>query len=327
MILSTFQFIDEYPTIAAYLLLTIGSFATILVPYIESVAYHGKRLTNYDNKGNKKDKEELTLLHRFNLITIPKYYFTFMYLFSLICCSIPIYYHLKSINFNNNNDNIRHILESLWKHEPLLILFSLHSLRRFLECIYITIYGTSVMHVIGLIVGLVHYGITVLNLANKQLSPLDQEIAYNISLNAYTSLSSLTLSHTKRYVGILLFIFANIMQHRFHIILYRIKYNQQILKKRDENKEEEEDVNSSFKYEVPRGSWFQYCCCPHYTSEILIYISFVCLHPDPASWFMLLWVVSNLTVVAADTLRWYQSHAQLKHEIPMNWSAIIPGIF
>ena len=53
MILSTFQFIDEYPTIAAYLVLTIGSFATILVPYIKSVAYHGKRLTNYDNKGNK----------------------------------------------------------------------------------------------------------------------------------------------------------------------------------------------------------------------------------------------------------------------------------
>ena len=315
------QEIDESPIIATYLSLTIGSFATILVPYFKAVAHHGKRLNNTYTKEKEKEIGEVSLLDKFNLITIPKYYFIFMYLFSLICCSIVIYCHLKSKNMNNN------ALGLLWRNQPLIILFSFHSLRRFLECIYITIYGTSVMHLIGFIVGLTHYAITVLNLANKQIYAAKSEydidyIAHDSSLHTH-----LYLPHSIKYLALLLFIFASIMQHRFHMILYRIKHKQVTLKKADEDEDQDKDHPSLFRYEVPRGSWFQYCCCPHYTSEILIYISLVSLHPDPTSWYMLLWVVSNLAVVAMDTLRWYQSHAQLRNQIPRHWKALIPGVF
>ena len=104
------------------------------------------------------------------------------------------------------------------------------------------------------------------------------------------------------------------MQHRHHIILYRIKYQQQF--KKINNEVGNNNNNKEYKYEIPRGLWFKYCCCPHYTAEILIYVSFIFFRLDYDMMALLLWVIMNLSVVGKDTLKWYLSNEYLKDDIP-----------
>jgi len=85
---------------------------------------------------------------------------------------------------------------------------------------------------------------------------------------------------------------------------------------------------ASYKYEVPRGSWFRWLCCPHYLAEIIIYVSFLLLAPtSSALQGLLLWVVSNLAVTGRRQLQWYKADPRLRRQIPPNWSVLIPGIF
>jgi 3-oxo-5-alpha-steroid 4-dehydrogenase len=152
-----------------------------------------------------------------------------------------------------------------------LILFLVHCGRRLYECVYITCYSESQMHLFGYCCGVMHYILTPLTLAGVRND----------------SVSSVSF-----VCAVLLFAIGNIEQYRVHATLYREKLLK--LKRR----------------RLPLGYWFNFVCCPHYTAEILIYFCFVLLNTsDIALLAMFLWVSSNLAVVSDFQYKWYQTYA------------------
>jgi hypothetical protein len=60
------------------------------------------------------------------------------------------------------------------------------------------------------------------------------------------------------------------------------------------------------KYGIVRGGYFELLCCPHYTAEIGIYLSFLILSPGLPAAGLFCFVVVNLTCSAMLTADWYR---------------------
>jgi hypothetical protein len=197
-------------------------------------------IMNDNNNKNKKKKnqgEKITWsLKSFvdnihNNAKISKHYFTHMYVFSLSCCCIPLVHEITNrsmissftsrsrsldlsplLSLSVSSNDIYYVL---WELHPLLSLLAIHSVRRLLECIYLTIFGRSQMHISGLAVGMLHYAAVVACFAEH---PVSSKLPMSLRLTA-----------------LFLFVFASIMQHRFHVILFRIKETQRLSHKETNN--------------------------------------------------------------------------------------------
>lgn len=118
--------------------------------------------------------------------------------------------------------------------------------------------------------------------------------------------------HCCKSCWVCLFLAANCCQYMCHKKLYETKKCQMGMmytKKNDEYKithtlPQQKTVGLSL-YAVPEGIMFSYVCCPHYTAEILIYLSMYMLIPCPAMLCLLVWVTSNLTVVSCNQYDFY----------------------
>ena len=62
------------------------------------------------------------------------------------------------------------------------------------------------------------------------------------------------------------------------------------------------------QYSMPQGWAFDLVCCPHYTSEIVLYFCLAAIDPSPPAIALFLWVFCNLCVVAGENMHWYQHH-------------------
>ncbi|KAK1275718.1 Polyprenol reductase 1 [Acorus gramineus] len=64
----------------------------------------------------------------------------------------------------------------------------------------------------------------------------------------------------------------------------------------------------SDEYVIPHGDWFEIVSCPHYLAEIVIYIGILVASRglDITIWLLLVFVVSNLSIAAIETHKWYQ---------------------
>jgi hypothetical protein len=119
---------------------------------------------------------------------VPKQYFTYMYVFCLLCCFIPLYRCALDIlgsnnnNNNNNNDNnnghsVLHMVEwsdvlvGVFVKQTHIVLLALHALRRFIECVNFTIFGRSQMHISGFFVGILHYAMAVGCMCEVEINP------------------------------------------------------------------------------------------------------------------------------------------------------------
>lgn len=197
------------------------------------------------------------------------------------------------------------------------VLFFMHLCRRLWECLYITDFGNSKMHISGLLVGIVHYVFTPISIYLAASTPSVSKPAFKSSDG--TSLLLVCL--------LFVFEFACYAQNRCHMILFCIKRS---LKS-----------TPGARYAVPKGFWFDLVACPHYLSEILIYLSLLLLLlvlyapvTDFIPWlqrfnfgYCMLWVTTNLAVVAHHQLHWYHSEPSLSSQVPPNWCALIPGIW
>ncbi len=247
----------------AWLLLTFCAILTALVPSLSNIAAHGKC-----NIGENLDSIDA-------LFYIPKRYFSHFYPTGLLLSLVAIV-----VNF------------TVFHHSaiyPLLVLFAIHCGRRWWECVNITEYGSSQMHIAGYLVGLFHY----------ILVPITLEIA-SIEGRQETLKKFAISSILVQIVGILLFGFGNYLQYNSHLILFKVKRSQ-LSKKKDDQ--------SRMTYTLPSGGGFEYCCCPHYFAEILIYLSLIVVESKSvAMWSMLVWVVVNLSVVAFKQYQYYLQH-------------------
>jgi hypothetical protein len=323
--------------VMGWVVLFLGSVAVAWIPQFEVVAMHGKHDTNIHSlnheKGRRRDaglieRSKNARLHdRFvswvENLKVPKSYFTYMYVWGLVwasavgmllgnnivlfvCPDSASSYHTMTIPLYSAHviPNER-VLESV---SALLGTFWIaHLIRRWLECIFITSYGASEMSLFGLLCGLVHY----------TLVP--------ITFLTFASCEANLWSCTRSY-GI--FLFGNLMQNSYHFQFYRLK--QRMLESRQLS-----FIDRSH-YSVPRGGLFEYVCCPHYTSELIIYISFMCSitydaissHPIRFAglFTMFIWVLSNLSVTAKRSLLYYKN-SHPSSAIPNDWRCILPFVY
>lgn len=178
-----------------------------------------------------------------------------------------------------------------------LFLFLLHCTRRLLECWYISSFGQSRMHVSGYLVGLLHY----------LLVPIS---FFSSATDRPRATESLHLQQATQTTMVLAFLTANYLQHKYHRLLSSSKF-----------------IRGVKQYVFPRGGLFNYVCCPHYLYEMCIYVCFSLLVTQKSTFALLVWVVSNLSVVAQVNLMWYKEHFPAEVGRLQRWKCCIPFVY
>ncbi|XP_028260091.1 polyprenal reductase [Parambassis ranga] len=177
------------------------------------------------------------------------------------------------------------------------LLLCLHSLRRLLECLFVSVFSDGVMHVVQYVFGLGYYvilGLTVL------CSDREGE-------GTGTLLSQLEWLHV---LGFVLFIGSSLLQHQSMVLLAQLRTGKS-------------GSVETLNHRVPKGGWFELVSCPHYFAELLIYISlsFVFRGLSFTWWLVVLYVLFNQALAAQLCHDLYTS----KYEsYPRNRRAFIP---
>ncbi|XP_051501035.1 polyprenol reductase-like [Myxocyprinus asiaticus] len=160
----------------------------------------------------------------------------------------------------------------------LQVLLWIHSFRRLLECLFVSVFSSGVIHIVQYSFGLCYYillGLTVLCVNGS----LPKTGAPSVHL-----LYQLTWHHV---IGTLIFIWASLLQHRSLSLLAKLR------------------TDSSGKVEtqahkMPHGGWFEMVSCPHYLAELLIYaaMSVCCGCRSLTWWLVVLYVLCNQALAA-----------------------------
>ncbi|KAF7667679.1 hypothetical protein LDENG_00052760 [Lucifuga dentata] len=232
-----------------------------------------------------KTKQSIKRHDWLRVFDIPKRWFWHFYAISVVWNGFLLALHL----------NVAHVSYPLWltwimdiltglpsteNKAPQLsvvlvqMLLWLHSLRRLLECLFISIFSNGAIHLVQYAFGLGYYmalGLTVLCSGN-----LEKE---NVSL-----LSQLDWFHV---AGIALFIWASLLQHHSIVLLARLRTG-------NSGKVE------TLAHRMPKGGWFELVSCPHYFAELLIYISLSLVFGGLSLtwWFVVLYVFFNQALAA-----------------------------
>ncbi|XP_027883041.1 polyprenal reductase [Xiphophorus couchianus] len=127
------------------------------------------------------------------------------------------------------------------------LLLCVHSLRRLLECLFVSVFSDGAMHLVQYLFGLGYYivlGLTVLCSDRTAKGPG----------------TLLSRSDWICAAGFALFIAASLLQHQSIVLLAG-------LRKGKSGRVE------TLAHRVPEGGWFELVSCPHYFAELLIYVS------------------------------------------------------
>eukprot|EP00079_Xenopus_tropicalis_P026851 XP_012820873.1 PREDICTED: polyprenol reductase isoform X1 [Xenopus tropicalis] len=184
-----------------------------------------------------------------------------------------------------------------------LALLWLHSLRRLLECLFVSVFSNGVIHLVQYCFGLGYYfliGITVLTYC-----PLDRRTVSTDNL--------LTQCHWYHILGLALYIWASLHQYRCHCILAGLR------------KSASGNV-INLNHSVPCGDWFERVSCPHYFAELLIYVSIAVVFGllNTIWWLVVLYVLLNQALAA---LLCHEFYHEKFDTYPIHRKAFIPFIF
>lgn len=189
---------------------------------------------------------------------------------------------------DNNNDNNSGLPDHLRSPNlsPLLFYYSIylcHLCRRLYESLFITRFSsTSQQHLIVTIFGIMFY-------IGAVITPVIDEI-YQQQYHPYKSFPS-SINMLLCIFGIVCFIISSYWQCICHITLRSLRSNNM-------------DVNN-YKIIPPLMNGFQYLVAPHYSAEICIYLSLLCIRPSLLQSLILLWVIVNLSITVKKTQSWY----------------------
>jgi hypothetical protein len=344
------NFSREFSTI--FTLLSALALTTPLIPLLGDLACHGKRIPSQDVchngfgiSGVRGSKWSFSIL---------KSYFQHMYLVGSVVGGFYLLITLRVVLISNHDFYIRDALTNVCIQG--MVMFEVHCIRRLCECLFMTKYGTSTMDIAGYLVGILHYLLVPSCIFSSLLKR---------GRDSPESCNSVLLSVT-RVLSLFLFVVGNISQFKCHRILFNLKKRKCemcriVTKLHAENVVDSIDIalndcdkwkrgsttadsnknrcqcisvanhfggDSVHSYSFPRGFGFDNVVCPHYTSEIVIYISFLMLDPTSSSLLcMLLWVASNLSVVADSQFYWYVEKFPEESKKKKDWKRLIPGIW
>ncbi len=175
--------------------------------------------------------------------------------------------------------------------QMLIGVYEIHLLRRFYECL--AIHKFSQDKSVPLLLFGSGVGFYVLSVAT-------------VSSSVYNASGAIPM-----ILGLALIVTGSYHQHKCHVILGKLRSI---------------EPSGRGTYHIPYGDWFEYVSCPHYFSEVLIYIGMtICLYSSPNAWLMTCFVVLNLTVNGHYTHKWY--HNKFGDKYPTNRRAVIPFLF
>lgn len=278
--------------------------AKILPELHASVLSYGKLNLHNDKKPTTSWATQLSKL------IVPKRYFSHFYVvglvFALLSATELTYLQLchrpLMLIWILNHDNMEGT-QRLDKQTCIigLSLMTLHLTRRVYESFLIEKPSkTATMHCSHYLVGFGFYGAMVFGTWLEGLSSFGQPQA---ETHLFCTL-----------VAISLFFYASFHQYNCHVILASLR----------------KDVDSG--YTIPRGDWFEWLVTPHYFADLLIYLSLciLCRFQSHILLCGLVWTITNLSVVAGETQRWYQVHFSTEKynlAFPRGRWNIIPGCY
>ncbi|XP_029001500.2 polyprenol reductase [Betta splendens] len=154
------------------------------------------------------------------------------------------------------------------------LLLWVHSLRRLLECLFVSVFSDGAMHLVQYAFGLGYYlvlGLTVLG-------------SDRLETGTGTLLSQLEWFHV---AGFGLFAGASLLQHQSMLLLARLRTGRS-------------GAVETLAHRLPRGGWFEVVSCPHYFAELLIYVSFSLIFGGLSFtwWLVVLYVFFNQALAA-----------------------------
>ena len=164
--------------------------------------------------------------------------------------------------------------------------YQLHFMRRLWECWRVHRFSAqSRQHVLVTLFGALFYVALILSPTLDQLQRTHTQGAKATSVLAASGA-----------LAAVLFVAGSVWQHRCHVTLADLRAAAS-----------PHSAGAAATYSVPRGGGFSFLLCPHYTAELLIYLSFAVLRPCLLQWLALVWTAVNLTATASKTRRWYAS--------------------
>ncbi|XP_054754777.2 polyprenol reductase-like [Lytechinus pictus] len=179
----------------------------------------------------------------------------------------------------------------------------IHAHRRIYECVAISVYSNSSIHISHYITGIMFYSFI-------GISVVAEGPSFSVKGEAIQALD--LLKHIRWYhiAGLLMFIWASLHHHRAHVIFASLRKTKK-------------DVS---RHMIPQGDWFDYVSCPHYFAECLIYASLgVILGGYHTTWWLVLaFVFSNQIAASTKVHRWYQDKFE---SYPKERKAFFPFLF
>ncbi|XP_053178358.1 polyprenol reductase [Scomber japonicus] len=156
----------------------------------------------------------------------------------------------------------------------VLLLLWVHSLRRLLECLFVSVFSDGAIHLVQYVFGLGYYlllGLTAL-------------CSDRLGKGAGPPLSQLNWLHV---AGGALFILASLLQHQSMVLLARLRTGKS-------------GTVETLAHRMPKGGWFELVSCPHYFAELLIYISLSLVFGGLSLtwWLVVLYVLFNQALAA-----------------------------
>lgn len=245
------------------------------------------------------------------MLTVPKHWFMHFYVVGVSWCLVLLVSCFLVVLTEGSSQGVFSVLrvvlsyapfceDGQWQPEEALghsvrIFISLtalliHVCLRLYECIFVFKRSSAKMHVTGYLIGMSFY----------VAAPWSVVVGCSI----WTGVEDTEQVSLLRYslFGIL-YSWSSIRQHECHLILSRLN-----------------------GYGLPRGSLFKYVSCPHYFTEILIYLSFMLLNLNESQCYLMIsFVIINLSITADKTHSWYK--IKFKEAYPTGRTAIIPYFF
>lgn len=245
------------------------------------------------------------------LIEVPKRWFTYFYVVGVLvngtaCVLVARAY----LNHHTLPAFFGQVLESITSTKEvstdalaaslLIGMMFVQNVRRFLECVAVSVYSKSTMNLIHFMLGVVLY-------STFSLAVLSEAPSFSADVNIVLRPQ---LNHV---CGVALFAWASFHHHQAHVAFAELRKNKK-----------GEVVN--YEHAIPHGGWFEYVSCPHYFMEILIYCAFIIVgglyHKTLLSIFF--FVFSNQLVAGYFTHSWYKENFRA---YPVKRKAVLPFIF
>ncbi len=184
----------------------------------------------------------------------------------------------------------------------VVTLMNLQCWRRLYECLYVNVDTGSKMNILHYIVGIAHYSCCFLGYISE--APGFAQHRQSSIVTWIHILPDLFKVSLVQWACVGLFFWAWRHQLKAHQIFADLKKK-----------------NSS--HSVPYGDWFQFVSCPHYTAEILIYLSLavICGWSHGTAWLIFAWVLINQIIAGLMSHWWYRDNF---HNYPSSRRAVIP---